>query len=65
MRNSHFININFSFYEQRSFDFFLCLQLHRLSIITQILKIQMRFCNRTSLIYMKITMYSGAIILEA
>ena len=44
---------------------FLCLQLHRFSIITQILKIQMRFCNRTSLIYIKINMYGGATILEA
>ena len=45
--------------------FFLCLQLHQLSIIAQILKIQTRFCNRTSLIYIKITMYGGATILEA
>ena len=44
---------------------FLCLQLHQFSIITHILKIQMRFCNRTSLIYIKSTMYSGATILEA
>ena len=45
--------------------FLLCLQLHRLSIIVQILKIQMRFCNRTSLIYIKITIYGGVTILEA
>ena len=45
--------------------FFVCLQLCHFSIITQILKIQMRFCNITSLIYIKITMYGGTTILEA
>ena len=41
------MNIDFSFYEQCGFDFFLCLQLHQFSIIAQILKIQIRFCSRT------------------
>ena len=65
MRNSHFINIDFSFYEQRGFFLCVCLQCHRFSIIAQILKIQTRFCTRTSLIYITITMYSDATILEA